>query len=446
MLPVLLLAHLAVADDTTEDTNEDTTEVASEYITEIGPEVHLQSSGTWLRTFHQMESGVWWAAYATNGEYHISPLRKLSSDLDAWDLAREEQFPVTDRGGILKDHAIRVCPDGSYLHIGSANLSSDNDSAYATLLNDDFTVRATAVIEEHAEGTAHNDMTAICTDEVRGVIFPTGTDAGHVFFEIGDDAKPTDNYPVWDAPNMAGGAMVVDPLYQELVLVGIEDGSALLVTTYEGDWDTTNTLEIPLGGNDLRPYWPQGLLRVGTHWMGAVMALDEGLEENGGSGGDIHLFVFDDDWNVVESHALTNYEYGEGALRPWLSRSGDQVLVTWDAAQEHTLMEIKVNSERMGLSDDVSSDIDNPVDGGAAGGSAAPWVGQDNGCGANEPTGGPAFALVLPLWMVARGRRRSEARARSWLRSLKPMSWTDSRWWFGVAGASCMVCWWLIAG
>ena len=115
---------------------------------------------------------------------------------------------LTDHGD-LKDHAIRICPDGTYLHTASLNLDEPNDSAYVYRYDGDWNPIGDAVIEEREPARRHNDMPLLCSSVFTGTAFSGSGDAAG-FFRISDDLSSERVAGLPREANSTGASMLAD--------------------------------------------------------------------------------------------------------------------------------------------------------------------------------------------------------------------------------------------
>ncbi len=364
----------------------------AEVITEIGPEIELRSAGAWIRALPMEDR--WMGGYSGSGEFWVAPLNQTA---DGWELDKSQQIQVTESGGILKDHAIRRCADGGYLHAGSANVDSDNDSAYAARMSSDFTVLARGVVEEREPGRAHNDLTALCADEAEGVIFPE-FNGGNTFFHVGDDANASGSLSVQGAPRMSGGALHAED--GVITAIGADEGQLLKIATFDSDWNQLGSAQVAVFEPPTVAFWPQGLLHVGEHWIVALM----GFDYQGDDWGNVYVLVLDEDWNLVERHQLTDYGQGEGGMRPWIAQRSEQLIVTWDHQSEQTLMALSLDPNSVGTTTGGASSGGTGSGGGIGDGDGLWGGGADTGDDDDDGCRGCAASLeaspVAPAWAL----------------------------------------------
>jgi MYXO-CTERM domain-containing protein len=309
-----------------------------------------------------MEDG-WKAAYSSGSAYMVGDLVNESGDLDGWLIDKSNQVRLTpEEFTLLKDHAIKRCPDGTYLHTASANLVEQNDSAYAWRYDENFEAIGHSEVELKTPDRAHNDMANICSHLAQGVAFPsTGFGEGeNLFFYLDENAAPEATVLLPEEPRMSGGAFLTD-VHEDLIY-GIGFGlytRDLMILTYDGDFNLLDQTQLPVL-NGWRAYWSQGFIQVGDYFLVALMGAEDSNPDGddipdpappipSSDDGNVFLLVLDQDWNLVEEIQLTDHVQGFGGMRPWLARKGDQVLMTYDVWTEHSLVEIRLDIDAFGL-------------------------------------------------------------------------------------------------
>ncbi len=390
---------------------------AVDFFTEIGPQAELRVAGTWGRVI-PVEGG-WSYAFGRNGNYWVAPLTR-GADAGDWTLHIDQEIQLTTHGE-LKDHAIRRCPDGTFLHLASANVEEPNDSAYVQRYDGDWAVVQSGVVEEREPGRAHNDMPLLCADVFTGTAFSgVGTDGK--FFHIDPDLGIRIGPSTPREAHSTGASMLADPDGEHFYYVAASFEGDLLRYTYDADLNVVDTRRVPVveyPGE--RTYWPQGLMRVGDYYLVAMMTRDN---SNPGDDGDILLVVLDEEWTSLQARVnITENPPENMGMRPWLARSGSTLLVSYDRQREHTVIEVQLDLEAFGLSpgdddtgwgdgtweggsDGDGGGADGAADGGEDSGSAAE-AGDDKGCGCATGAGGGGAALGL-IGLAALAWRRRE--------------------------------------
>lgn len=322
------------------------------FILEIGEPLEVRSAGAWIRTFPTDDG--WVATLGSNQSFYIGDLQKTGDGLQDWEMTDKRQI-VTQMG--LIDHGIRECPDGTYLHAASARTSGDSEIYHLWHYDEDFETISSATMTE-AEGThAHNDPNILCSEEWKGVAQSVlGMDFQTDFFSLNDDLSFDEVISLQDYPRANGGASLVTS-DGEILYFGMSHGNPLQINRYDIDWNFLEDKEIQLVDPPLRAYWPQGIVEVGDYYLLTHMAKDDAWQ--GSDKGDVFLAILDKELNFIQSHRITAYEDGEAAMRPWISRKGDQALISFDAFNEQMIVELQLNLDALGDDGPSSSNSDN---------------------------------------------------------------------------------------
>ena len=354
--------------------------LAAPLIVDVGEEVAVGRNGTWARV-HANPDGGWWFFQAAGGAYWVTPLGEDLSETD-------ERLQLNARTD-LQDHAIVRCPDGSFLHVASGSVGGPNDSAWAWRYGAGWAVTMEATIEERVPERAHNDPTLVCGDVATGVGYSRYDRGGGAFFAIRDDgsvAPPREmqvGYFMGASLATWNGALVS-------ANVSGPGGPSIDLQTFDADLARTGST--PVRVTDGAAFWPQGLVPLSDDRL--LLAHMEGDPRSGGRG-DVWVQVLDADFRLLESVQVTD---DGNAYRPWLSRSGDTLLVSFDRDLQPTLVPLTLDLSGIdGVLDDTGT-------GGRRGDDAT-------GCGCagiGEVRGGPgsaAFPLGLGAAMLLARRR-----------------------------------------
>ena len=125
----------------------------------------------------------------------------------------------------------------------------------------------------------------------------------------------------------------------------------------------------------------------------------EASEPGASDTGDVWLHVFDEDFNLLEQQKLTNYGSGrDSAMRPWMERKDDLLLVSYDILTKHTFVAVKLNL------DGVEA-VDTGFAGEGTGSDELPELAVDTSKSGCAVAGGSAGGLLFVLGMVAARRR-----------------------------------------
>lgn len=334
--------------------------LAEGFFAEVGEPVHLESSGTWARALPR--AGGWTLAFARNGELHTVPLER--EDFGVFSLARTEERALTSSGGVLTDHAIKRCPDGTWLHVATGTVEDDSDSAWAFRYDADLELLAEALIQDRVTEVPHHDPPVLCSRLGQGPAFPgpeefdPSGDASFLHLDAAAEVAHTSTLP--GDPRASGSSLLTLPDADRTVYIGYNYRDTMHVLELDADFEVVSEREVLLLGDGLRAYWPQGLLRVGEHYLVAFMGRED--MTGGGDRGDVFLGVFDDDWTLLQQEQLTDFGWEDGAMRPWLARRGAQLLVTYDRSNQHYIQELTLDVAALDITDDPGDTGQNPAE------------------------------------------------------------------------------------
>lgn len=348
---------------------------AAPLVVSVSEEIATGLGGGWGRAA-PAESG-WHFFWSAGGDYVRLP---MTDDLTVTDRGRTPLTGHTD----LIDHALTACPDGSWLHAASANVSAANDTAYVFRYDADFGLVGDALVDQDGS-TAHNDLAVVCSGVVDGVAW--GGQDPH-FARIAADGSVEEIVALEGAPSLMGASLAwrADTLWA--VNFGM-DGT-LQVSSYDADLQLLDQVEVAPDDGP-RAYWGQGLLRVGQTWVLAHMARDDS-EGWPLDLGDVYLSFYDDDWTLLERDQLSENPTSDGGMRPGLALDGDELLVLYDKDVQPRIYDVRLDLDALGPPDPDAEDD-------TGGGDATP------GCGCTTP-GAPPGISVIGLALLAHSRRR----------------------------------------
>lgn len=378
---------------------------AQNLIGEIGQPVETGTSGAWTRALATDDG--WYMGVGTNGDFHIGKLTQTGSGLNDWSFDRSSWVRGTDHGG-LKDHAIRRCPDGTWLHVASTANIDPNDSAYAWRLTEDFQIIASGIVEENYPQRAHNDMATLCSPNVQGAVFTAfgGSTKTATFFHIDDTANTSETQVIGEILT-EGASFLDDAPTERIILVSASHLYGLQIDTFDYDLNLIEHLEIDVPPDNERSFWPQRIMRIGQYYVIAAMSMNEA---GGSDTGDVWLHVLDEEFNLLEQHRITNYGSGRSsAMRPWMERMDDMLIVSYDILTTHTFVAIELNLDGVDDVDtgfpDAGGDDGEDGDGSEVDDPAASTDDKGGGC---MVTGGSAGGLALTLALLGARRRRND--------------------------------------
>jgi hypothetical protein len=318
---------------------------AQEFVTEIGEPVELRSAGAWVRVLPDEEG--WKVALGSNQSFYVAELNKTGEGFEDWEMS--PKYQVTETSGLI-DHAIKKCPDGSYLHVasGNANDGTQNDMAHIWHYDANFSVLGYQSFTEGIGTHSHNDPNLICSSIAVGVAFSIqGFDFATDLFVLNSNLEVTDVIPLEPYPRANGGAMLTDEVEKQVHFIGMAHNQPLHINSYDEDWTLLASNEADILGQPLRAYWPQGFIEVGDYYLIAHMGKDDSWL--GSDKGDVFLSVLDKQFDFIEQYRITSYEDGDAAMRPWVARRGSQLLLSFDAYNEQMIVEARIDLAAFGL-------------------------------------------------------------------------------------------------
>ena len=375
--------------------------LAETFIVEVGTPVEIRSAGAWIRVFPTEDS--WFAALGSNQSFYVGELRKTGERLEDWELVDKRQ--VVEISGLI-DHGIKKCPDGGYLHAASGmppevdETGPPIDYLHLWRYDENFNILAYSEFRSGMGTHAHNDPNVICAPDAKGLLLSiNGLQFATDFFSLDANLEVQEVIALQDYPRGNGGGVLYDVHAEEFIQLGMDHDKPLTVNRYDTNWTLLDSIDVALVDAPLRAYWPQGAIQVGDYFIVAHMGRNE--DWLGSDKGDVFLGVFTDEWQLVEQHRLTTFENGEAAMRPWVARKGEQLLVSFDLFNEQQILEAKLDLNAFGLDGtepdtgvDPQGEWNAPIDSTSK---------RQCGCGTAES------ALWIPLlgfWTVFRSRKR----------------------------------------
>jgi hypothetical protein len=313
---------------------------SSEFIAAIGEPLEVESSGTWARVFWT-EDG-WIVGTGAQHGFFVAGLRKTGDGLEDWKADQREL--VTDRDDLrINDYGIAQCPDGGFVLGASYDQAQPNDSAYYWTFSSGFDIQTSGFIEQGSNLRQYNDMAVLCSEASQGIgASIQGYDFGNHFFPF-DNGIPQEPFQIEEYPRLNGGGLFADG--NGIYAIGMDYNRPFHVNRYDEEWVLQESNEVELLSEPYRSYWSQAGMRVGDHFLAVMMGRSSDWMQ--GDKGDVYLAVFDSDWGLAELARLTQYEENI-AMRPWMSRHGSQLLVSFDANQEHMILEVELDLDGLG--------------------------------------------------------------------------------------------------
>ena len=319
--------------------------LANDWVLSVSDPHELPSGGTWNRPFPTPKG---WKIFLGGSAMRIGDLIRNDA---TWTV--ENIRVISDRDGQhFNDHAVKKCPDGSFLHMASYDYNNPNDSAHVWRYDEDFSILHSTLWEEGSRERQYNDGSILCSRLSQGIASSTmggPMDFGNHYFSVDEEGEKGELVVLADYPRLNGGALFADEDLGVIYHLGMDHGRPLQVNVYDRDWNQIDEKLLDLYIPPKRSYWPQGIIRVGDYYMLTFM----GRNDSWGNGdlGDVFLAILDQEWNVEQIQQVTNYERGF-AMRPWIARQGDQVIIAYDGDLKFFVVELQIDLKAFGLSSD----------------------------------------------------------------------------------------------
>lgn len=377
---------------------------SQDFFSEIGPVVELPTGGNWVRAYPE-EAG-WNLGLATGVGYGILPLKPTGDGPSDWTVVEAERVWKVQQED-LADHNIKRCPDGSWLHIATGQVTSPDDSAWWFRHDRGWNLVASGIVELDNPNRHHSDPSVMCSAVGEGVLFaPKASEPGDaVFFEVGSSGDAVPGPSTSKEPVPTGGALFTDVFTNEIHRLGVDGPAGNLVhVVYDSDWNELDRWsENPLP-DPYFVYWPQGHIQLGDYWILGMLGNTD--PNGGGNSRRPFLVVYDSDWNAVAIEEVN----APGAGRPWIARRDNLLLMTFDNGLTPNLVGFELNLAAFGV-DGANPDTGvNPEDftGNGSDASDADDTGlsedDKDGCGCSS--GGSAGLLALLVGALGAARRR----------------------------------------
>lgn len=283
----------------------------------VGPETTYGRGGGWAR-FYAVNEGYWYFQ-VSGGDGWVD---LVNDDLSGYDDRNRTQLT---QHGALQDVQMERCPDGGWLLVGSYTKTAFDDSAQAWRYESDFTQRWTLVVAESDDSQAHNDMVPVCSTAGEGTIFANAhgsmnSTAVYVDF-IGGSVQDTTALPDVAAEG-ASWAQTADGGHVVVEVPG-PGHDYVRIHEYDAAWTAGEVTQVSLpGGSNL--IWPQRIAAYGEGWLLIYLASDA----NDGQGGRVWMAALDADFQLLDSHQIT--DDGVGNHRPWFARKGSTLALTYE--------------------------------------------------------------------------------------------------------------------
>ena len=275
----------------------------------------------------------WYLASGQGGDLTIAPMD------DAGGVNMEEVQTITDEG-IIKDHALRMCPDGRFLYAASTGVEDD---VLVYTLDVDFQILSEDILPQSQPLHAGNDMAAICTPLFQGVGVAELQGLRDYFYAVDEDGILDDPVELYNAPRMTGaGLWEHDGM---MYAIGRDARPELSVAIYDSNLDLQDQLLVPPISEEIVNYWSSSVLAVEDYFL----LLSMGRNPADGwplDTGNVYLAILTQEMELLEWVQLTDFEPSSGGgMRPWMERHRDQLWVSYDRNNTIELVSIQLLEE-----------------------------------------------------------------------------------------------------
>lgn len=312
----------------------------AQVVTNVKTPVKTDHTGTFFRVFPKNDAR-WWFVIGGGG------LTVTEKDNDFVTVA--QGFSASGRDDI-SDHGVAQCPDGTWLHVASINVTDPNDSAFAFRYSGNFQTKlASAWVEKESTVREHHDAPVVCGDTFQGVSFrKEGVTPMNTWFALDGDVEITDQINYTGKPQ-APGSSLLELDAGTLMHAGFQD--YMNGPVYFRELDTSmgvvssKSVNLPPSGE--AQWWSQGFIQVGDVYL--MVNMSRAANTFTADEGNVWLHVFDGSFNLLESYQVSQHTGDRGGMRPFITRRGSLAMVTWDSELRGHYAIVKLDLEEAGL-------------------------------------------------------------------------------------------------
>ena len=299
----------------------------------VGALVEPDIGATWVFPIHHQ--GAWFVALGQQQDLWLAPM-----DESSWSVNMEQVRNLSQEGGLI-DHALRPCGDGTWLHTAFRSFEEGN---LFWFYDSNFDQLSSGSIAH-----ASNDPVAVCGDLFQGVGAAEQQSDIDFWWDLheGVFGAQEDYSELVNSPRLTGAGVV--ELDEQLFVVGRDLQPELVVQSYDVALQPLTRTTIPASDVGIMNYWPTALELVGDKILMVTMGRDP-QEPWLMDSGDLYLAVLDHSWNVESWTQLTDFNPEEGGgMRPWMARSGGQVLIGFDRNNQAYWIPVELDELYFGL-------------------------------------------------------------------------------------------------
>lgn len=299
----------------------------------VTPEASMEVPGNWPRAFLR-DNGGFWMLNAANGEYWVR-----TADADFVPDSASARALTGHRD--LQDHAVTMCPDGTFLHIASASVVDPNDSMYAFHYDDAWNLIGESTIDEANPVYWNNDMPIICSEQYRGTgrMEPEGG-VTHEYIALTEDLE-IESITVLNplGPHSIGSMYFESHGLLSVFGAPAKDGLGGMLDAYSTDITLYNSVTPTLMAPPWAPSWTQAAVRYGETTIVVHLATDLTYQWDT-LGADLWITAYDNQWVQIDQLQLSTNTAPIGGLQPGMVLNGNHLLVYYTKEQANLYYDV----------------------------------------------------------------------------------------------------------
>ena len=303
--------------------------------------IDIQIGATW--SFPIVQQDNLYIAMGQQGDLWVAPMEQQEDG--SWDVEMEVVFNMSNQGEIV-DHALRQCPDGTFIHVACTEIEADN--LFYTY-DEDFEFLSTGTLSQSDPPHAANDPSAICGEQIRAFGVAELSGERDFFWLLGEFAEGSSprKEELIESPRLTGAGVIEQE--DHFAVIGHDNQGALSLQTYDFALRPINRILIPFAETGIVNYWPSSIIHTGAYI--AFAAMGRNPQHNWPADtGNVYLGILDREYNLLSWHQLTDFIPSEGGgMRPFLIHANHQLLVSFDRNNKLYLINIEIDHASFGL-------------------------------------------------------------------------------------------------
>ena len=301
----------------------------SDFFLQIDEPISTGVGATW--SFPIFTDEQWFLASGQGGDLTIAPL-------DDFGVANMEEVQTITDLGTIKDHALRMCPDGTFVYAASTGIEED---VLVYTLDSDFSILSQDILEQTEPPHAANDMAAICGVGFKGVGVAELQGLRDFLYLVDNTGALSIPIELAQSPRMTGAGMWEQE--GKLYVVGRDALPELSISVYDQQYMLHEQYLLPPISTEIVNYWSASTVRIGDYIVLVSMGRDP-QEAWPMDTGDVYLAILTTELELVEWIQLTEFvPSAGGGMRPWLAFDGNMIWVSYDRANKVELVALYID-------------------------------------------------------------------------------------------------------